>query len=129
MRKVVGGWIVAGENWGQDLLRENAALESTILNIHGVIAKSFARIHFENLVNFSVVPLRLADLAVHDQIDSGYNLTVVGDIVDQINHGADTLTLSIDDDRTFDVRVDLTADQRETVVAGGKLAALQTEDG
>lgn len=128
-REAAGGWIVAGENWGQGSSRENAALELAVLDVHGVIAKSFARIHFENLVNFGVVPLQLADPTVHDRIDTGSDLTVVGDIVDQIDHGADTLTLTTGDDWTFEVRVDLTADQRETVVAGGKLAALRAADG
>ncbi|ESS07425.1 MAG: aconitase A [uncultured archaeon A07HB70] len=90
--------VVAGENWGQGSSRENAALE---LAVHGVIAESFARVHVENLVNFGVVPLRFVDPAVYSRVEPGDHLAVVGDVA-----------------------VDLTADRRATVAAGGQLAAL-----
>jgi len=123
-REAGGGWIVAGENWGQGSSRENAALELAVLDVHGVIAKSFARIHFENLVNFGVTPLRFVDPTVYDRIEPGSDLAVVGDVADRIGGGAETLTVEVDGDWTFDVAVDLTPDQRATVAAGGKLAAL-----
>ena len=124
-REAGGGWIVAGENWGQGSSRENAALELAVLDVHGVIAKSFARIHFENLINFGVVPLRLADPAVYDRLDEGRDLDVVGNVADQIEGGVEALTVAVDGDWTFGVVINLTPDQRATLTAGGKLAALQ----
>jgi len=52
-----GGFIVAGDNYGQGSSREHAALCPMYLRIHAVIAKSFARIHFSNLINFGILPL------------------------------------------------------------------------
>ena len=40
-----GGFIVAGQNYGQGSSREHAALAPMYLGIKAVIAKSFARIH------------------------------------------------------------------------------------
>ena len=48
--------IVAGENYGQGSSREHAAIAPRYLGLHAVIAKCFARIHWQNLVNFGVLP-------------------------------------------------------------------------
>ena len=52
-----GGFIVAGENYGQGSSREHAAIAPMYLGIKGVIAKSFSRIHLANLINFGIIPL------------------------------------------------------------------------
>ena len=52
-----GGIIVAGENYGQGSSREHAALAPMYLGIKAVAAKSFARIHLANLINFGILPL------------------------------------------------------------------------
>lgn len=49
--------IIAGENYGQGSSREHAALAPRHLGLGVVIAKSFARIHWQNLVNFGILPL------------------------------------------------------------------------
>jgi len=49
--------IVGGENYGQGSSREHAALAPRFLGVRAVLAKSFARIHHANLVNFGIVPL------------------------------------------------------------------------
>lgn len=59
-RKAGEGFIVAGENYGQGSSREQAALAPRYLGIRAVIAKSFARIHLANLVNFGLLPLVFA---------------------------------------------------------------------
>src|SRR3712207_4304898 len=52
-----GGYIVAGENYGQGSSREHAALAPLYLGIKAVFAKSFARIHKANLINNGIMPL------------------------------------------------------------------------
>jgi len=52
-----GGVIVANENYGQGSSREHAAIAPRYLGIKMVIAKSFARIHKKNLINFGIVPV------------------------------------------------------------------------
>ena len=53
--------IVGGDNYGQGSSREHAALAPRYLGLRAVVAKSFARIHWQNLVNFGVLPLTFAD--------------------------------------------------------------------
>jgi len=56
-----GSFIIAGENYGQGSSREHAALAPRFLGVKAVIAKSFARIHWQNLVNFGIVPLTFSN--------------------------------------------------------------------
>jgi aconitate hydratase len=127
-RAADGGWVVAGENYGQGSSRENAALELAVLGVEGVIAKSFARIHFANLVNFGVVPLTFAESGVYERIEEGDELEIVGDAADLIQDGAERLTVKVDDNWTFAANVDLTSEERDTLVAGGKLSRLKREN-
>ncbi len=64
-----GGIIVAGENYGQGSSREHAALAPMYLGVKAVIAKSFARIHLANLINFGILPLVFENPADYDTID------------------------------------------------------------
>ena len=69
-----GGFIVAGENYGQGSSREHAAIAPMYLGIKVVLAKSYARIHESNLVNFGIPPLRFIDPADCDTIQQGDRL-------------------------------------------------------
>jgi len=75
-REKHGGFIVGGENYGQGSSREHAALAPMYLGVKGVIAKSFARIHLANLVNFGLMPLLFDDKADYDQIFPGDELVI-----------------------------------------------------
>ena len=70
-QKAGGGIIVAGENYGQGSSREHAALAPMYLGIKAVIARSFARIHAANLVNFGIVPLLFDEAADYESIAEG----------------------------------------------------------
>ena len=70
-QKAGGGIIVAGENYGQGSSREHAALAPMYLGIKAVLAKSFARIHAANLVNFGIVPLLFDEAADYESIAEG----------------------------------------------------------
>ena len=58
--------IVAGENYGQGSSREHAALMPRYLGVRAVIARSFARIHRANLINFGILPLEAEETGVRD---------------------------------------------------------------
>ena len=70
-QKAGGGIIVAGENYGQGSSREHAALAPMYLGIKAVLAKSFARIHAANLVNFGIVPLLFDEAADYEMVAEG----------------------------------------------------------
>ncbi len=63
--------IIGGENYGQGSSREHAALAPMYLGIRAVIAKSFARIHKANLVNFGILPLTFRDRDDYNDIEQG----------------------------------------------------------
>ena len=60
--------VVAGERYGQGSSREHAAMCPLHLGVRVVLAKSFERIHFANLINHGVVPLRFLDERTYDRI-------------------------------------------------------------
>ncbi len=66
-----GHIVVGGENYGQGSSREHAAIAPRYLGLRVVIAKSFARIHWQNLANFGVLALEFDQPADYDGIDQG----------------------------------------------------------
>jgi len=71
-----GGFIVGGENYGQGSSREHAAIAPMYLGVPAVIAKSFARIHRANLINFGIVPLEFSDPADYAGLEQGDSLEI-----------------------------------------------------
>jgi len=61
-------FIVAGRNYGQGSSREHAALGPRFLGLRAVLAKDFARIHAQNLVNFGVLPLTFVHPKDYDKV-------------------------------------------------------------
>ncbi len=73
-REYGNGLIVAGDNYGQGSSREHAALAPMVLGVKAVLAKSFARIHQANLINFGILPLTFCDPADYKKLSIGDNL-------------------------------------------------------
>lgn len=67
--------IIAGKNYGQGSSREQAAIIPRYLGVGIIIAKSFARLHLANLVNWGILPLIIKDIDYQD-IDKGDFLEV-----------------------------------------------------
>ena len=115
-----GGVILGGANYGQGSSREHAALVPLYLGVKAVIAKSFARIHVANLINFGIVPMTLVNEEDYDKIAEGDNIAIEG-FKDGVLT-ADTVTLV---DKTNGARVPLkltlTERQRAILAAGGML--------
>jgi len=74
---VGGGVIVGGSNYGQGSSREHAALAPMYLGVTMVLAKSFARIHRANLINFGIAPV-LIDDGAYNALEQGMRLRVTG---------------------------------------------------
>ncbi|MEG9326696.1 aconitate hydratase [Salinimicrobium catena] len=66
-----GHIVVAKDNYAQGSSREHAALAPKFLGQVAVIANSYARIAWQNLVNFGILPLEFIDLADYDKIEQG----------------------------------------------------------
>ena len=124
-REAGGGLVVAGENYGQGSSREHAALAPMHLGLKAVIAKSFARIHQANLINFGILPLVFADPADYDRIEQGDRLAVK-DVRAGLAAGAFDVR---DETKGFSFRVEarVSDKDREMLVAGGRLNLLRTK--
>ncbi|MDR7463891.1 MAG: aconitate hydratase [Armatimonadota bacterium] len=70
-REAGGGFVVGGSNYGQGSSREHAAIAPMYLGVRAVIAKSFARIHRSNLINFGILPLEFAREEDYARVQQG----------------------------------------------------------
>jgi aconitate hydratase len=114
-----GHAIVAGNNYGQGSSRENAALAPRYLGLRTVLARSFARIHWQNLVNFGVLPLTFADLADYDRLKAGDVIRLSG-IHGTLRSGCKDFTGSLGDGQsTIALRHDLSPRQVDLLLSGG----------
>lgn len=110
--------IVAGSNYGQGSSRENAALAPRYLGLEVVVAKGFARIHWQNLVNFGILPLTFRDPNDHNRIDEGTIIEITG--IRSALRGGSEITATANDGRlTLKLRHDLSPRQIEVLSCGG----------
>jgi len=112
-----GHAIVAGSNYGQGSSRENAALAPRHLGLRVVLARSFARIHWQNLINFGVVPLTFTDPADHDRLEKGETLRFRG-LHAALRAGPDVAAARADG-TAIRLRHSLSPRQVELLLAGG----------
>lgn len=115
-----GGIIVAGTNYGQGSSREHAALAPLYLGIRAVIAKSFARIHRANLINFGIIPLVFACGDYYDLLRQGDGVEMT-DLITKVADSDEITLLNLTTGWQITAQLDLTARERETILAGGTL--------
>ncbi len=116
-----GGILVAGQNYGQGSSREHAALVPLYLGIRAVVAKSFARIHRDNLINNGILPLTFANEGDYDDISPMDELTLPH-VREAIVQGQEQLTLhNATKGQDYTVCLPLTQRQRGMILAGGLL--------
>ena len=113
-----GHAVVGGENYGQGSSREHAALAPRHLGLRLVIAKSFARIHWQNLVNFGILPLTFDDPADYDVVEQGDVIATSG-VHDALTQGRQLQARIKGKDRSLSLRHDLSGRQLELLRLGG----------
>lgn len=119
-RAAGGGIILGGANYGQGSSREHAALVPLYLGIKAVIAKSFARIHVANLINFGIVPMTLVRGEDYDLISRGDELYIEG-FAEAVGHGDRVMLVDKTRGVKAELLLDLTERQRKILLAGGAL--------
>ncbi|MFH0896514.1 MAG: aconitate hydratase [Candidatus Bathyarchaeota archaeon] len=114
-----GGFIVAGKNYGQGSSREHAALAPMYLGIKAILAKSFARIHKANLINFGILPLEFSDPKDYDSLKLGERIQIK-EIVDQLIGDESTVNAKTD---TMIIPIIMPTSRRlrDILIAGGLL--------
>ncbi|MFU8877074.1 MAG: aconitate hydratase [Wenzhouxiangellaceae bacterium] len=109
--------VIGGVNYGQGSSREHAAIAPRYLGLRVVIAKSFARIHWQNLVNFGVLPLTFARKKDYDGLKQDMKLKFTG--LRKAIAENKSLEVSVDGSGTIKLVHDLSARQVDILLAGG----------
>jgi aconitate hydratase len=122
-----GGFIIGGSNYGQGSSREHAALAPAYLGIRAVVAKSFARIHQANLVNFGIPPLLFKDASDYDRVEQGAAVQLL-DVVESIR-GDRPIQAKLADGTTIQLSYELTPFQKDALLMGGLLNYTRSKAG
>jgi aconitate hydratase len=112
--------IVGGSNYGQGSSREHAALCPMFLGVKMVLAKSFARIHRDNLVNFGVLPVTFVNEADYDGIDQDDVLEVAG-VRQGVASGHDLVVRDVTKGVEIPVRHSMSPRMVQIYLDGGRL--------
>lgn len=115
-----GGFLVAGENYGQGSSREHAALCPLYLGIKGVITLSFARIHMANLINSGILPLTFADTTDYNKIGQEDELAIEN-LHEQMKAGNEITVTNKTKNFTFKTNLDVSPRLKDILMAGGLL--------
>ena len=119
------GAVVGGENYGQGSSREHAALAPRFLGIRVKIAKSFARIHRANLINFGILPLTFRDPADYLRLQQGERLRIAG-LRALVEGGATEIPVKIEGGEIVTL-LEATARERRELLAGSLLNYVKEE--
>ncbi|MDZ7675292.1 MAG: aconitate hydratase [Acidimicrobiales bacterium] len=114
--------VVGGSNYGQGSSREHAALAPRSLGLRVVLAESFARIHWQNLANYGVLPLEFADPADRARVEQGSVLELPS-VRSELEKGGDITVLV--DGEPLPVRHRLSQRQIQAVLTGGVINAVK----
>ena len=117
-----GGFIVAGDNYGQGSSREHAALAPLQLGVRAVFLKGIHRIHRRNLINNGIVPV-LIDEGLRGKAAIGQEWTLPG-VRQELEEGSPTITIQLDGEE-YQGRAVFTEHERQQLLAGGLLRYLK----
>jgi aconitate hydratase len=118
-RQKGSGVVVGGDNYGQGSSREHAALAPRFLGVRVKIARSFARIHRANLLNFGILPLVFSNPDDYDRINQG-DKVVIQDIRSLVSSGNSEIPVSVEG-WAMVARLEASQRERAMLLAGGIL--------
>ncbi len=120
--------VVGGDNYGQGSSREHAVLGPRYLGLRAVIAKSFARIHWQNLINFGMLPLTFKTPGDWEDIDQE-DLLAIDDIRNIIQKGKTLTVINETKKRDYSVEHALSRRQVEMVLQGSLITVIRKKSG
>lgn len=121
-----GHAIIGGFNYGQGSSREHAALAPRYLGLRAVIVKDFARIHWQNLVNFGVLPLTFANEEDYDKLEAGDVLEFTN-LRDTIQQNQEFPVQVKDKNKTINVQHALSERQVNIILQGGLINYIRSK--
>ena len=117
-----GSFVVGGENYGQGSSREHAALAPRYLGVKAVLAKGFARIHWQNLINFGILPLQLVHPEDWEKIDQE-DVLALRDVRGALRNGNTVKVENQTKGQTYDTTHTMSRRQADIVLRGGLINA------
>ncbi len=111
------GFVIAGENYGQGSSREHAAVACRFLGVRGKIAKSFARIHRSNLINFGILPLVFIDPSNYEEIETDDTIKV-NSMRDQLKNVDNNIVIEVNG-KKIECQNGFSKRERDVLLAGG----------
>jgi aconitate hydratase len=120
--------IVGGENYGQGSSREHAALAPRFLGVRAVLAKSFARIHHANLVNFGIVPLEFKNKEDYNKFSLGDEI-LIPELESRLKEGKEIVVINKTTGEEIVCTYNLTPKQISVLLKGGLLNWIKNKQG
>ena len=127
-QRETGSFVVGGENYGQGSSREHAAIAPRYLGLRAVIVKSFARIHWQNLINFGILPLTFENPDDWERIDRDDVLSIV-DVRETIQRGRRLAVINKTKDHTYLAEHSMSERQVKIMLAGSPINAVREKIG
>ena len=127
-QRETGSFVVGGENYGQGSSREHAAIAPRYLGLRAVIVKSFARIHWQNLINFGILPLTFENPDDWERIDRDDVLSIV-DVRETIQRGRRLEVINKTKDHTYLAEHSMSERQVKIMLAGSLINAVREKIG
>lgn len=113
-----GHLIIGGLNYGQGSSREHAAMAPRYLGVQAVIAKSYARIHWQNLINFGILPLTFVDRNDYNKIDQE-DILLIDHVLESVALGKEITVTNITKGFSFQTTHSMSQRQIDIFLAGG----------
>lgn len=115
-----GFFVVAGDNYGQGSSREHAVFAPRYLGLKAILAKGYARIHRENLINFGILPLVFDVFSDYDTIDQE-DILEMPDVKRELESHAIFTVINQTKKLTYKMNCDLNSKETEMILTGGKI--------
>jgi len=116
-----GHVVVAGENYAQGSSREHAALAPKYLGQVAVLAKSYARIAWQNMVNFGILPLEFVNYDDYEGIKQSDEI-LLEDMIQKVKDGGEfdiVLNKSSGEKQNIKVKHSMSERQIQVLLKGG----------
>lgn len=122
-----GFFVIGGDNYGQGSSREHAALAPRYLGLRAVLAKSFARIHRDNLINFGVLPLILVCADDWEGIQQD-DVLRISEVRAALASGAAITVTSVSRQTAYETRHGLNDREIRVILAGGLINQINPDE-
>lgn len=113
-----GHVVVAGENYAQGSSREHAAIAPRYLGQRAVIAKSYARIGWQNLINFGIAPLEFKNPDDLEEIEQG-DVLKSDNIREQLKGDGSVIIKNVTKESEYDTFHTMSGRQLQALLDGG----------